>query len=567
MTVGPLAMDTPSFVSTVGGDESAFGRLWHGFMTARLMIALVLVLLHVYIYWLVPVGGVWVITLCAAYFLSCFSARLVAVAPEPGRVLQTQWLFTICLDVVVYATLQFIQSAGINYTALFALPVLLGAVLGSQGIGATAAGAVTLFLLAEATWPMPPFTGVDREALYLQAGLIGSGLMVEAFLASQMSARLLREESTARSHRRFAQTQVRVNELVIDNLAEGVLVIDAKAVVHAANPAARELLAPGGPRAEKLELPLLLTAGPWGPLAALAARTLKEQNSLTEDVWLGGRADGEQSLRVRTRLAAMAPQGQTDDGLCVMFLEDLRELEARVRNEKLAAMGRMSTAVAHEIRNPLAAISQANALLDEELVSDEHRQLTRMIRQNAERLDQIVEDVLNVARLQRPDPAPPRLSLDQSVGAACADWSNHARAGERLCLQLEAANARVAFNPDHLRRVLVNLLDNALRYTAPQRDAIVVSTEMSAPEQVILSVWSDAPPVEATVQRHLFEPFFSSESRSTGLGLYICRELCEQHGATIAYRRRLHRGRDGNDFHVTLRCGTAEASKAGRNPL
>ncbi len=117
-----------------------------------------------------------------------------------------------------------------------------------------------------------------------------------------------------------------------------------------------------------------------------------------------------------------------------------------------------------------------------------------------------------------------------------------------------AGGAAVAFEPAHLRRVLVNLLDNALRYASQAPDAIQVATGRHP--EVTLTVWSDGPPLEAAVERHLFEPFFSSESRSSGLGLYICRELCERHGARIVYRRVAAPAgdrREGNAFSVAFR--------------
>jgi two-component system, NtrC family, sensor histidine kinase PilS len=240
----------------------------------------------------------------------------------------------------------------------------------------------------------------------------------------------------------------------------------------------------------------------------------------------------------------------------VIFLQDLREMEARLRTEKLAAMGRMSAAVAHEIRNPLAAIAQANALMEEDLREPALQQLASLVRKNTQRLAQIVDEILDISRA-RPQGASGAtvLELDAAVAAACSDWTAQTGSGSRLQVNLGAPGTRVPFEPDHLRRVLINLLDNALRYAGQNADSIRTETRI-ARGQASLHVWSDGAPLEPTVQRHLFEPFFSSESRSSGLGLYICRELCERHAATIAYRRcKLPANSgptEGNEFAVSF---------------
>ena len=118
------------------------------------------------------------------------------------------------------------------------------------------------------------------------------------------------------------------------------------------------------------------------------------------------------------------------------------------------------------------------------------------------------------------------------------------------------------FDPEHLRRVLVNLLDNAGRYATQRAGAIQVHCATINDQQVSVSVWSDGAPMEQTVEQHLFEPFFSSESRSSGLGLFICRELCDRHGAAIAYQRSVRTldGAffEGNEFMVTLQLSDAQ---------
>jgi len=149
------------------------------------------------------------------------------------------------------------------------------------------------------------------------------------------------------------------------------------------------------------------------------------------------------------------------------------------------------------------------------------------------------------------------------------EWQRHTGCGERLRVALDSANAWTAFDGEHLRRILVNLLDNALRYASTQPGAIVVASDAShGIAEARLRVWSDGQPLDPGVQRHLFEPFFSSESRSSGLGLYICRELCERHGATIAYAWTPApdgSGRQGNEFTIGFR--TRAAVLPGPHPF
>jgi two-component system sensor histidine kinase PilS (NtrC family) len=262
---------------------------------------------------------------------------------------------------------------------------------------------------------------------------------------------------------------------------------------------------------------------------------------------------GPQHLEVRTRMTAPGDGGT--GRLCVMFLEDQREMEARMRTEKLVSMGRMSTAVAHEIRNPLAAIVQANALLDESVDAPELKRLTQMVHQNARRLENIVDEVLNISRVQnRLDETGQRVQLNEALARICRDWAQHTGSDGLLEADLCAADPVVAFDSEHLRRVLINLLDNARRYASGRHQAIQVSTRIGADGNVVLGIWSDGQPMEQSVERHLFEPFFSSESRSTGLGLYICRELCERHGAMIGFERSRRTvaaaSVDGNEFLI-----------------
>jgi two-component system sensor histidine kinase PilS (NtrC family) len=351
--------------------------------------------------------------------------------------------------------------------------------------------------------------------------------------------------------------QTQVSALVIEHLSDGVLVVDESDVVRMANPAAQSLLG----ESEHTQLPFSLgRCEGWQPLVDMAHRTFEQEAPQTADVALIHAGESPMGLHVRTWMTSTRAIRQVHgERLCVMFLHDLRELEARLRTEKLAAMGRMSAAVAHEIRNPLAAIVQANALLEEDLHDPGQKRLAHMVQQNADRLARIAEEVLDIARVQHQISHAPAstLALDASVAQVWSDWSAQDPSRRRGQVLLSAPGLQVEFDTEHLRRVLVNLLDNALRYMGAHDDSLVVQTRVSPTGQITLQVWSDGAPMDKSVERHLFEPFFSSESRSSGLGLYICRELCQRHGASISYQRThlaTSRGNTGgNAFTVAFR--------------
>lgn len=535
------------------GRPQEFERLWRGFMTARVTLGLVLLLLQGTILALGSSRDTTLILVCLGYLVSALAYRFTARPRRLHRSFSFSWIATIGVDIAAFAALQWLQGGSINYAPLFALPVLMASVLGSLLLALGAAAGVTLLLLLGAAWTTLQTQG-DATAQFLQAALTGAGCFVISFLSHQIATRLAREELKAHRSQLAVRVQRQVNALVIESLTDGVMVVDQQGQVRAANPAARRLLGTE-PALQASTFELQAVVG-WQGLVDIMRLSFSGVQTEQGDVTLTHPGHGAQRVRVRTQLTGT--QGENAESLCVMFLQDQREMEARLRTDKLASMGRLSAAVAHEIRNPLAAIAQANDLLDEDLTDPRHKRLTLMVQQNAKRLEKIVEEVLDVSRVQNREGtiASRRLMLNGAVERICRDWQQQTASDHLLRRTLSAGSTEVAFESEHLRRILVNLLDNAKRYASGQLDSIVVSTWAASTRPARLSVWSDGPPLEPSVERHLFEPFFSSESRSTGLGLYICRELCEGHGASISYRRsqRKIRGaaRDGNEFIVTF---------------
>lgn len=538
--------------------ETGFERLWLAFMSARVLLGLSIFALHLSASWMGQPVRIWAFGLSLAYACIAVAQRLWGRTRGPEQSFDRQWLSVIGFDLLYVGLLHFqpfggAQVMGVHYTPLLALPVLMASILGSRPVALGTAALAALMLLGVAALGARHSLW-DSASDFVQSGLLGAGLMALAWVTNHLAVRLAKEQLTALRSRLQAQLQSRVNNLVIESMNDGVLVVDADYVVHTANPAARALM---GSDEEVTPTVFRLTDdSAWIQLLHVARLSFEDGPIDATEVILHHEDRLASQLKVRTECT---PQlSREDHGLCVMFLQDMRASEARLRTEKLAAMGRMSAAVAHEFRNPLAAITQANALLQEELQVPVHQRLSGMIEQNAARLLHIVNDVMDVVRVQGPpDAAQEALLLDEEVALFCHEWATQNAVDGRLRLILRAEGVHVRFAREHLRRLLVNLLDNAARYASGGEAAIQVETQFVRHGPAVLRVWSDGAPIEPTVQRHLFEPFFSSESRSSGLGLFICQELCERHGASIGHERTARQQDgvplEGNEFFIHFR--------------
>ena len=542
----------------VSAGQTAFDRIYRTFIGARAALGVALVLAQAITGLFGARPSLEAALISVAYgtlaLVLWLLPRKTPVEPKAlARVFGAPWLSTIGVDLLAFSALHMLApGSSLNYVALLVLPVLMAGVLTPRPLALATSAAVALMLLAVA-W-FGGLQGPNLTQLLTQAALAGSGFFVITVLAGELAGRLAREELSARGNMEMARQQAALNRLVIEEMQDGILVVDRRGRVRAANPAARRLLAPTG---MSRPAPFQLRGvEAWQGLVRTVEQAFAESSwpEAGRDVTLAFEPDAARTLRVRVRFTRHKA-AQANEDFCVLFLEDVRNMQARSRQEKLAAMGRVSAGIAHEIRNPLAAIAQANALLAEDATDAAQRQLTRMVADNVDRLKRIVDDVMEVA----PGAVQDIVAIDATamVAAICSDWARSVgvKLGEQSVLRVELPPQPlgVAFDAEHLRRVLVNLLDNAHRHASGAPGAVVLRLDSRDDARAFLSVASDGTPITAEVERYLFEPFFSTRSRGTGLGLYICRELCERYGASIDYRARAAGDPHPNEFYVVMR--------------
>ena len=551
-----------------GSSSTTFERIYRAFIGARaaLGVALVLTLAVASAFGLRPTPTIVALSLGFAtlaismWLLPRF--RRGAAPHTMARLRSPQWIGTIGADLVFFTGLHLASpGSSFNYVALLVLPVLMAGVLTPRVLALATAALATLALLGTA-W-LALLSGGDATSLMTQAGVAGSGFFVITVLAGELAGRLAREELSARGSLEMARQQAALNRLVIEEMEDGVLVVDRGGKVRAANPAARRLLAPEG---MSRTAPFQLRGVPaWGALVDAVERAFADAAwpEAGRDVPLQFAPDSHRTLRLRVRFTRKREASASEE-VAVLFLEDMRNVQARSRQEKLAAMGRVSAGIAHEIRNPLAAIAQANALMAEDATDPAQRQLTKMVTENVERLMRIVDDVMEVApgRVQEVGAIDATAQLAEVSG----EWARAAgiELGEQSVLRVELPGEPVGamFDPEHLRRVLVNLLDNARRHASHRPGAILLALRAESEVRAEFSVSSDGAPIPAEVEPYLFEPFFSTRSRGAGLGLYICRELCERYGARIDYRLLPPDAPRRNEFYVDVRRAALQPSES-----
>ena len=242
--------------------------------------------------------------------------------------------------------------------------------------------------------------------------------------------------------------------------------------------------------------------------------------------------------QVQMNFAFLNPEHDSD---VLIFMEDNLQIVQRVRQMKLASLGRLTASIAHEVRNPLGAISHASQLLREsETIGKDDRRMLQIILDHCNRVNAIIEDVLDASR--QDDASPKRINLQQWLAKFIDNYSATHELCDGISLHIEPQETEVNIITGQLEQVLNNLFDNGLRYSHRQTGKATLTLEGGRTEkhgdiQPFLHVIDDGPGIDEEAEAQLFEPFHTTEEGGTGLGLYISKDLCEANQSQLVYGR------------------------------
>ena len=462
-----------------------------------------------------------------------FAFALVCIHTIQSRTPSAEWQAMIQLVVDAIAMSLLIHSSGgvsSGLATLLVLPTGAAATILPRRYALLGTSLVTLALLLETTISF--LQGDNSHADFLITGLTGASLFAITLLAIPFAARLRDSEALARQREIDIANLNELNEFIVQHLRESILVVDENDSVRLINETAARLLKGGA-------VPAGATLASLSPRLAFLIEAWRRQSSDRRDT-VGEVVGADGGTIIRPHFVALS-EGVA--GPVLVFLEDTSLVAERAQQSKLAALGRLSASIAHEIRNPVGAMSHAGQLLRESpgLTADD-RHLTDIIEKNGVRVSHIIENVLQLSR--RDTTKQERFDVSEWLRTFVTEYQQ--------TLQLDATAFRVAvdatpgmlevqFDPSHLHQVLWNLCDNALRHGCngdPARHVDVCAGRIPATGRPFLEVADRGEGIDPVQAERIFEPFFTTGAGGTGLGLFISRELCQTNGALLLYEPR-----------------------------
>ncbi len=478
-------------------------------------------------------------------------------------------------DIALISALVFITGGSKSgFTVLYLMPLAGVAILSPLlwALFYTSLVVLSILIISIHFWLV-----MDDASGLTQAGIYGFSYFGIVYVVNRLAANLLSQEALALRRGRELALHQEINHLVINDMGDGILVLDQRDRIVTLNPSAIRLLnGQVNLGTQGIAISELVTLRPiTEALHSLRQHSAFNERPGQEEIsFVSIRTIADSTLPVLTELITAPSQksslnenqlvthlklrfvpvlGGLSSGMpgtyTIIFMQDVSDMENQAQQLKLASMGRLTASIAHEVRNPLSSISYANSLLSEDLLSgqitpQQSERLLKIISDNVARLNQLIEDILKLSRKAQPDVRP--YSIQSFLQELLDDFIETRRLTIDLIKLEKHTDFQVQFDPAHLREVVSNLLSNAIRYASANPGSVRIIPQVTLTGRQELHIQDDGSPIPYEVRAHLFEPFYTTSRMGTGLGLYMARELCLNNHSLLDYEYRGEEMPDGS---------------------
>ena len=460
----------------------------------------------------------------ACYLLVGFASLLTFFSSNttnnPAR------LFVVFFIDIIAITVMSDASGGIasGLPTLLTITIAASAVLLSGTIATLVAALSAIAVLSDTLRLVNLQVLTEKD--FFPSGLLGILFFSTSVFVQLLVRRLRLAQTLALQRTQDLYSLQRLNEQIVENMQTGILLVDKQHNVKLINPAATRLLTPGTETPIRHGLPLSEYN------INLAHQFFK---------WQSGETFSPSSIVISDDAPKIMPSFSTlqagGDNESLIFIEDYSNVIQQLQQLKLASLGRLTASIAHEIRNPLSAAGHAAQLLSEsEHLDAADTRLTDIIHTHVKRMDSIVE---NVQQTSRREPSNPK-SIKLAVWLQGFREEIQASYGRKTHIEIDIdpEDLQLIFDESHLRQIVTNLVGNALRHSQPseagQWAKIIAEKKQN---QIVMKILDNGPGISESEQSKVFEPFYTTAERGSGLGLYVSRELCEINKASLNYVR------------------------------
>ncbi|MBE9564133.1 MAG: HAMP domain-containing histidine kinase [Proteobacteria bacterium] len=372
-------------------------------------------------------------------------------------------------------------------------------------------------------------TYIDYTPAFTQAGLLGILIFITSVLSTYTAKRLKESEKIAADASHELETIIQMNEHIIRSMRTGIIVIRNDGLILMTNSAALELLG---------QVSINLKSNLRDVSVMLYNRFIDWNNDTIQNHQPIPQAQGLPDIQPGfSHIDPSEHSSGTQQGRTLIFIEDATQLALRFQQVKLASLGRLTASIAHEIRNPLAAINHAGQLLGETSADEADKKLTDIINSQAKRLNGIVENVLQLSRQQRGTPETIKL-LQWLKPFRDECISTHSLEAYQIQILIEPHDIEISFDSSQLHQVMWNLCSNAINHSNMDISNIMIIIQGGVDDktgQTYIDIIDNGQGIDEDTQTHIFDPFFTTSSEGTGLGLYITKEVIESNRAKIRH--------------------------------